>query len=453
MTLQNFIDQHSRAINEINTFWQEVMLEGKHREEAQNARQGIDFLYHSKNLPSPELILSENPLAHTLGYLSYHRGRDKSKRFYKDRDELNFINLLNGLFHKWDRLIRKEIPDFRLFDDHKEKVRRIFKKYNTLTIYVSYSDIHPLIKEHFPAPYDRVHAEIYMAIKGVLFEVLNTGIHSVDKMTGTLKDWTGPVSGNSMEMLSRISRSKYIASAIRSNQSFEMERLYVLAPVYDFFYTTGILQDQDFSVIKSLLLTGMGTMNAYEDVCLLSELPERILLNDQGELHSDSDAAVAFKNGFHLYFKNGDHFPGKWLLYPDMVEKIEVIDELDKVRRALLYSAIGPKRFAQLVGIIEIEKEISMEQQITIYHTLEMDNLLNQHLYFIGIADISGGVEDFFCIPYDLLKIKDKSRLAINDNGSLEVSIEPYLHLYTKELLLQKDDQLRRYNPYDNSLS
>lgn len=453
MTLLNFIKQHSQTIIEINTFWQELILEGKHRVKMETAQQGIDFFYRTKNLSAPELLLSENPLTHTCNYLSYHRRRDASKRFYKSKDELCFINILNGLLHKWDKAIRKVIPDFRLFDDYKEKVRRIFKRYDSLTIYISYSNIHPLVKEHFPALYSHIHPSLYIAMKGILFDMLDASNNSVDRMSVRQKHWTGTISSCLSEIPGHISRRNYLPNAIRSNQSFELERLYALAPVYDFFYATGVLRDQDFPIIKSLLLTGMCTMNAYEDVCLLSELPEKILLNPQGELHAEDNAAVAFKNGFLLYFRNGHHFPGKWLLYPDMVEKVELIDELDKVRRALLYNVIGPKRFAQLVGAIEIEKGISIEKQITIYRTREMDKLLDQHLYFIGIVDISGGVEDFFCIPYGLLKIKDKSRLAINDSGGLKVSIKPDLHLYIKELLLHEKDQLRRYNPYDNSLS
>lgn len=453
MTLLNFINQHSKTIKEINTFWQELILEGKHRTQAEKAQQSIDFLYHSKNLTSPELLFSENPLAHTCSYLSYHRKRDTSKRFYKSKDELYFINLLNDLFHKWDRSIKKEIADFRLFDDHKEKVRRIFKTYNTLTIYISYSDIHPLIKEHFPAPYDRVHSEIYMATKGILFDMLYAHKNSVDRMSVTQKHWTGTISSYSSEILGHISRRNYLANAIRSNQSFELERLYALAPVYDFFHATGVLQDQDFPIIKSLLLSGMGTMNAYEDVCLLSELPQGILLDAEGKLHADKTAAVSFKNGFQLYFKNGVHFPGKWLLYPEKIKKTEITAQFDKGKRAFLYAMIGPKRFAQLVGTVEIEKAISAEKQVTIYRTLTMDELLNKHLYFIGISNTLDETEDFFCVPYGLLKTKDNSHLEISDSGSLKVSTKPYLPLFVKELLLQKGDLLHAYNPYESPLS
>lgn len=86
----------------------------------------------------------------------------------------------------------------------------------------------------------------------------------------------------------------------------------------------------------------------FEGIAVLTERPKSILLDEEGRLHSESEAAVSYRDGWSLYFYHGVSIPSEW------IEK-----SLPSAAEAVKWSNIEQRRAAcEMIGWDSILEEL-----------------------------------------------------------------------------------------------
>jgi hypothetical protein len=86
-----------------------------------------------------------------------------------------------------------------------------------------------------------------------------------------------------------------------------------------------------------------------QSLCIVSKLPTKLHRDNKNRLHSDEGPAIAFGDGYELYFWKGTNIPPHWI---DNKEAI-TIDELKtsnaELRRVLI-DILGVSEFYRMLG-------------------------------------------------------------------------------------------------------
>lgn len=87
----------------------------------------------------------------------------------------------------------------------------------------------------------------------------------------------------------------------------------------------------------------------FEGIAIITERPTSILLDEEGRLHSQSEAAVSYRDGWSLYFFHGVSIPSEW-----------IEDKLPSAAEAVRWSNIEQRRAAcEMIGWASILDELN----------------------------------------------------------------------------------------------
>lgn len=116
---------------------------------------------------------------------------------------------------------------------------------------------------------------------------------------------------------------------------------------FDFFMNEfGLEEDIKELVPLMKLAQHAGWWWPYENVCIVSEIPVNISLNDIGNLHNPAGKAIEYADGFGLYALNGIVVPG-WAIETPVDEidpkKILALENTDQ--RMILMKHVGLAKF------------------------------------------------------------------------------------------------------------
>ena len=78
--------------------------------------------------------------------------------------------------------------------------------------------------------------------------------------------------------------------------------------IYDYFETLGFLKDKDFETYRDVFVKGIWNCIMFENVCIVSMLPSKVLRDESGRLHSITEASVQFSDGSGHYTIYGVRF-------------------------------------------------------------------------------------------------------------------------------------------------
>ena len=149
-----------------------------------------------------------------------------------------------------------------------------------------------------------------------------------------------------------------------------------------------------------LLDAGIYDSVQLEDWCLVCTLPYKINHDEQFRLHSETDAAIAWKDGYELYFWHGMNVTKKLVMTPDEITREEILKETNAEVRRAMQAIMGDKRFATKMDIKEVERDKdSRGNDMILYRTKERDNVVNDYIWFANVIDPSTGREYYLCIP------------------------------------------------------
>jgi hypothetical protein len=168
---------------------------------------------------------------------------------------------------------------------------------------------------------------------------------------------------------------------------------------FDFFTQIGIIDHGNFNNFKELLLSGIYDMIQLNGFCIVSNLPSKISRNNNNRLHGDSGPAIEFRDGYKLYFWNGVAVPGEWIDSPGTITKETIIKEKNAEKRRCLREIIGTEKYAQLLDIVEIDRDHVNQQDVILYKTRKKDDIINDFIYFVNVTCHSTKRKYFLCIP------------------------------------------------------
>jgi hypothetical protein len=80
---------------------------------------------------------------------------------------------------------------------------------------------------------------------------------------------------------------------------------------YDFFDRLGLdlIRNNDFHRFKELMQAGIYDMIQLDRYCIVCELPKTLSRDEQNRLHSNSEPAIAWEDGYKQHYLNGIYLP------------------------------------------------------------------------------------------------------------------------------------------------
>lgn len=95
----------------------------------------------------------------------------------------------------------------------------------------------------------------------------------------------------------------------------------------------------------------------YDDIVILAERPSVLSIDADGDLHGESGPAIAWSDGFGLYFWHGVPVPATAIEHPDTFPASQVINEANaEVRRALV-EKIGWERIVDALHLQTVHSD------------------------------------------------------------------------------------------------
>ena len=150
----------------------------------------------------------------------------------------------------------------------------------------------------------------------------------------------------------------------------------------------GVTLDQKAQEIfrcKKQLLEECGWILPFEKVCLVCDRPLHIRFDAENRLHAEGEAAIAFGDGYSLYFHHGVKLPEKYgKVHPDLWQSEWLLSESNAEIRRLLIDRIGYDRICCELQAVELD---SWQQ----YTLLKIDNADVEPIYLLKMSCPSTG--------------------------------------------------------------
>ena len=126
---------------------------------------------------------------------------------------------------------------------------------------------------------------------------------------------------------------------------------------YDFFaQVCGVEECRKLEGLN-LIAQSCGWWWAYEDVAILTERPTSLSLDDRGRLHSDSDWAIYYPDGFGYCLVHGVEVPEHVVLDPSKITVKEIAAEQNVEVRRVMIEKYGQARYILDSGATLMHKD------------------------------------------------------------------------------------------------
>ena len=178
---------------------------------------------------------------------------------------------------------------------------------------------------------------------------------------------------------------------------------------YDFFTQIGVINDEKFNKYKELLLSGIYDMIQLQNVCIVSDMPDRISVDDQNRLHCEDNSAIHFKDGYEQYYWHGIYVPKNWIMDKSSITKETFMKEDNAEKRRCLQEILGNENLVKLMGVELIDEDFEtsksgpdapeIKRPMKLYRTIEKDSLIDEYIYFLNVIDPSTDRAYYICIP------------------------------------------------------
>ncbi|MEW6736129.1 MAG: DUF6745 domain-containing protein, partial [Acidobacteriota bacterium] len=91
------------------------------------------------------------------------------------------------------------------------------------------------------------------------------------------------------------------------------------ASFFDYFREIGVLNHANFEKFCDLLRSGIYDCIQFDGLCIVSTLPSHIKHENNNGLHSETNAAIGWSDGYELHYLHGIYFEAK--LWKSIVDK------------------------------------------------------------------------------------------------------------------------------------
>ena len=116
-------------------------------------------------------------------------------------------------------------------------------------------------------------------------------------------------------------------------------------------------REKDFNSFKELLLSGVFDMIQFDGLCIVSDMPTKIIRNNAGRLHNPNGPSIEFNDGWSQYNINGRVLPA-WIW--DKAASGEItremfLQEKNSEIKGGIYEVLGQKKMMDLLGATEVD--------------------------------------------------------------------------------------------------
>lgn len=173
---------------------------------------------------------------------------------------------------------------------------------------------------------------------------------------------------------------------------------------YHFFTEIGVINHEEFNKFMQFIQSGVFDMVQLKGFCVASAMPTLISRNSAEQLHGEHGPAVVFPDGYEQYYWRGINVPTHWILDPGSITKDEIIRQENLELRRCIREILGTQRYAELLDIIEIDKDHVNGQDVVLYRSAEKDEQIDEYIYYVKVICHSTKRQYFICIPEEAAK-------------------------------------------------
>ena len=169
----------------------------------------------------------------------------------------------------------------------------------------------------------------------------------------------------------------------------------------------GITLDQKAQELlrcKQQLFEECGWIFPFENICLVCDRPLHIRFDAENRLHAEGEPAIAFADGYSLYFHHGVKLPEEYgKVHPDLWQAEWLLSESNAELRRVLIERIGYDRICQQLQAVELD---SWQE----YTLLKIDNADVEPIYLLKMTCPSTGHIHALRVPPD---VRSSSRASL----------------------------------------
>jgi internalin A len=171
------------------------------------------------------------------------------------------------------------------------------------------------------------------------------------------------------------------------------------------------LKAQELIRCKQQLFEHCGWILPFEKICLVCDRPLHLRFDAENRLHAEGEPAIAFADGYSLYFHHGVKLPEKYgKVHPDRWQAQWLLSEENAELRRLLIQRIGYDRICQELEATELDSW----QEYTLL-SIEFDDDLDDEgnakpMYLLKMACPSTGFIHALRVPPDLESAQEAIR-------------------------------------------
>jgi internalin A len=183
----------------------------------------------------------------------------------------------------------------------------------------------------------------------------------------------------------------------------------------------GVTLDQKSQEIfhcKQQLFEECGWILPFEKVCLICDRPLHLRFDAENQLHAEGEPAIAFADGYSLYFHHGVKLPEQYgKVHPDLWQAEWLLSEENAELRRLLIERIGYDRICQQLQAVELD---SWQE----YTLLKIDDADVEPIYLLKMTCPSTGHIHALRVRPDLESAQEAIRWVNWDIDSEEFSVQ-----------------------------
>ena len=116
------------------------------------------------------------------------------------------------------------------------------------------------------------------------------------------------------------------------------------------------LKAQELLRCKQELFEECGWILPFEKICVVCDRPLHLRFDAEDRLHAEGEPAIAFADGYSLYFHHGVKLPEEYgKVHPDLWQAEWLLSEENAELRRLLIQRIGYDRICQELAVTELD--------------------------------------------------------------------------------------------------
>lgn len=151
---------------------------------------------------------------------------------------------------------------------------------------------------------------------------------------------------------------------------------------------------------KNLINSNVYDMIQFDGLCIVMSMPDKVNIDTDKRIHSETTCAVSWKDGYNVYAWHGLIIPKEWILNKESMTKETIAKETNAEKRRCIQEILGGEAYLSLLNVEEIDKDVDGQgHEMILYKTKKVDEAANEYIYYLKVTCPSFGRNYFLCVP------------------------------------------------------